>query len=83
MYLIFLFIFRMASGFGSGGNENDNPDYVVSGNKSPALTPPTPNSDSRFTAIVEQLVKSQEDQAQMQAHITTMLQVQNQLQVQM
>lgn len=56
----------MASGTGSGGNGNDNLDYVVSGKEGPAPTLPTPNSDTRFTAILEQLVKSHKAQVSMQ-----------------
>ncbi|XXG88409.1 hypothetical protein AAC387_Pa12g0620 [Persea americana] len=49
----------MASGSRSGGN--DNPDYFVSGNEGP--TPPAPNSDVKVTAILEQLVRSNEQMA--------------------
>ncbi|XXG63100.1 hypothetical protein AAC387_Pa05g1361 [Persea americana] len=69
----------MASGSRSGGN--DNSDYVMSGNEGP--TPPTPNSDVRFTAILEQLVSSNEAQLNMQAQVASILQVQSQLQAQM
>ena len=72
-------LFRMASGSRSGGN--DNPDYVVSGNEGP--TPLTSNSNARFTAILEQLVESNEVELNMQAQIASILQVQKQFQAQM
>ena len=57
----------------------------MSGNE--GLTPPTPSSDARVVAILEQLVRSNEQMAKsheaqltMQAHIASILQVQSQLQ---
>lgn len=76
MYILLTcIVFRMASGSGSRGNQNDNPDYVISGNEGPIPTPLIPNSDARFVAILEQLAKSHEAQLNMQTQIAALLQV--------
>eukprot|EP00268_Persea_americana_P004950 TRINITY_DN11633_c0_g1_i1.p1 TRINITY_DN11633_c0_g1~~TRINITY_DN11633_c0_g1_i1.p1 ORF type:complete len:161 (-),score=24.43 TRINITY_DN11633_c0_g1_i1:461-943(-) len=81
IYLTFHIVYSMTSGSGSG-----NDDFI----KVVAPSPPISDVDARFTAILEQLarsneqmVKSHEAQMGMQAQIASLLQVQNQIHAQL
>ena len=81
MYLTFRIVYSMAA----SGSDPGNDDFIE------VVTPsPVSDMDTRMTAILEQLVRSNEQMAKsheaqmgMQAQITSLLQVQSQLQAQM